>query len=223
MKCFIIAKAGVRMAMNIEFHEGPRGNQQHMRVIERPNKAKPLFHHVPNVNTFLSKYFVLREQRRVTLQSVLSRRQQSELVSSPTVVGAAEDHALAGLVSVINPPAPQDGRFHSVNNQNGRSLSAEKILPCYVRVLKIRQSRLMQHTWHLLIPFVAPKSSIGGSVTSDHYHVLDNDWGHFPPSLSTVFTNKAPKHPLEEDGGDAFGVEAKRETISRYSIARRVS
>ncbi|KAH0832894.1 hypothetical protein J3R83DRAFT_11846 [Lanmaoa asiatica] len=48
--------------------------------------------------------------------------------------------------------------------------------------------------------------------------------GHpnFPPSLSitpnaTLFTNKATG-----DGGDAFGVEAQREAISRYGIAGRV-
>lgn len=33
-ECFIIAKAGVRMAMNLE------ANWQHVYVIERPNKAR---------------------------------------------------------------------------------------------------------------------------------------------------------------------------------------
>lgn len=50
---------------------------------------------------------------------------------------------------------------------------------------------------------------------------------NFPPSLSItpnvgLFTNQALRRPSGDGGGDAFGVEAQREAISRYGIAGRV-
>ncbi|KAI9568202.1 hypothetical protein HD554DRAFT_2205118 [Boletus coccyginus] len=50
---------------------------------------------------------------------------------------------------------------------------------------------------------------------------------NFPPSLSITpnispFTNKTSGRSPGGDGGDAFGIEAQREAISRYGIAGRV-
>ncbi|KAG8213461.1 putative methyltransferase-domain-containing protein [Butyriboletus roseoflavus] len=56
---------------------------------------------------------------------------------------------------------------------------------------------------------------------------MDHCHPNFPPGLSIApnvgfFTGKVQEHPLENDIGDAFGVEAQQEAISRYGIAGRV-